>query len=167
LADRRPVSLVRQEGPHWPLFFLTSLERGSCAISPKESSRKRSWPTTSQFPLCPRNTRWPQIKRPLQTYGSADIPVSIISALADKIPSQDVLAVMHRLYALANTMADGEGKAWRTDLENQDYTLLDEALFRAAARAPLMEAETMAEMKFDLKQFLDIALEESKPEGRS
>jgi hypothetical protein len=103
----------------------------------------------------------------LQTYGSADIPVSIISALADKIPSQDVLAVMHRLYALANTMADGEGKAWRTDLENQDYTLLDEALFRAAARAPLMEAETMAEMKFDLKQFLDIALEESKPEGRS
>jgi hypothetical protein len=102
-----------------------------------------------------------------ETYGSADIPVSIISALADKISSQDVLAVMHRLYALANTMADGEGKAWRTDLENQDYTLLDEALFRAAARAPLMEAERVAEMKFDLKQFLDIALEESKAEGWS
>lgn len=102
-----------------------------------------------------------------ETYGSADIPVSIVSALADKVSSHDVVAVMHRLYALANTMADGEGKAWRTDLENQDYTLLDEALFRAAARAPLMEAETMAEMKFDPKQLLDIALEESKPEGRA
>jgi hypothetical protein len=33
-----------------------------------------------------------------ETYGSPDIPVSIVSALADRISSQDVLAVMHRLY---------------------------------------------------------------------
>jgi hypothetical protein len=102
-----------------------------------------------------------------EAFGSADVTVSIISALAKKVPLEQVLATMHRLHALANTLAHGEGKAWRTDLEGQDYTLLDEALFRAAARAPLREAETMNEMKFDLKLFLDIALEESKPEGRS
>ena len=102
-----------------------------------------------------------------EALGSSEVTVSIISALAKKIPSEEVLATMHRLYALANTLADGRGKAWRTDLEGQDYTLLDRALFRAAARAPLKEAEMMNEMKFDLKQLLDIALEESKPEGRS
>jgi hypothetical protein len=102
-----------------------------------------------------------------ESFGSAEVTVSIISALAKNVPSEEVLATMHRLYALANTLADGDGKAWRTDLEGQDYTLLDEALFRAAARAPLKEAETMNEMKFDLKQLLDITLEESKPEGRS
>jgi hypothetical protein len=102
-----------------------------------------------------------------EEYGSAVIPVSIVSALAQKIPSQDVLAVMHRLYALANTLHEGDGKPWRTDLEGRDYTLLDEALFRAAARAPLMEAEAIAEMKFDPKILLDIALEESRPKGRS
>jgi hypothetical protein len=102
-----------------------------------------------------------------EAFGSASIAVSIISALAKKVPSEEVLATMHRLFALANTLADGDGKAWRTDLKGQDYTLLDEALFRAAARAPLKEAETMKEMKFDPKLLLDIALEESKPEGRS
>jgi hypothetical protein len=102
-----------------------------------------------------------------EAFGSANITVSIVSALAKKIPSEEVLATMHRLHALANTLAGGDGKAWRIDFEGQDYTLLDEALFRAAARAPLKEAATMREMKFDLKIFLAIALEESKPEGRS
>lgn len=102
-----------------------------------------------------------------EKYGTPDISVSIVSALAKKIPSEHVLAVKHRLFALANTLKAGDGKAWRTDLENQNYALLDEALFLAAARAPLMEAETIAEMKFDAKELLDIALEESRPEGRS
>jgi hypothetical protein len=102
-----------------------------------------------------------------EAFGSADVTVSIVFALAKKVPPEEVLATMHRLHALANTLADGDGKAWRTDLEGQDYTLLDKALFRAAARAPLKEAETMKEIKFDPKLLLDIALEESKPEGRS
>jgi hypothetical protein len=84
------------------------------------------------------------------------IAVSVVSALADQLSSQEVLAVMHRLFALANTLGADGGKAWRVDLEGQDYTLLDEALFRAAARAPLMEAEYMSDMKFDTRELFDI-----------
>jgi hypothetical protein len=120
-----------------------------------------------QVPVAHLITANKKVVQDRETDGSADPAVSIVSALAKKIPAEEALATMHRLYALANTLADGNGRAWRLDLDGQDFTLLDEALFRAAARAPLNEAETMKEMKFDPKLFLDIALEESKPEGHS
>lgn len=102
-----------------------------------------------------------------ERYGRGDVWTSIVAALAKKIPSETVLAALHRLTALANTLKEGEGKPWRIDLDGQEYTLLDEALFRAAARAPLEEAEYIADLKFDTATFLQIALEESETQGRS
>ena len=42
---------------------------------------------------------------------------------------------------------------------------MNEALFRAAARAPLFEARTVGDMSFDPETFVKIALEESEAEG--
>jgi hypothetical protein len=45
--------------------------------------------------------------------------------------------------------------------------MVNEALFRAAARAPLFEARRVGEVSFDLDTFTKIALEEAETEGRA
>jgi hypothetical protein len=47
----------------------------------------------------------------------------------------------------------------------REYQLVNEALFRAAARAPLFEARTVGDVSFDPEMFVKIALEESEAEG--
>jgi hypothetical protein len=43
--------------------------------------------------------------------------------------------------------------------------MVNEALFKAAARAPLMEARTVGDVSFDRDTFVKIALQESESEG--
>ena len=48
-----------------------------------------------------------------------------------------------------------------------EYILVNEAVLRAAARAPLREAEYMKDMSFDPKSFRPIMLEEAETEGKA
>jgi hypothetical protein len=43
--------------------------------------------------------------------------------------------------------------------------MVNEALFRAAARAPLSEARTVGDVSFNHDAFMKIALEESEADG--
>lgn len=67
--------------------------------------------------------------------------------------------------ALAKFIQEGEGKPWTFAVTEDDGHMVNEALFRAAARAPLMEAKTVGDVAFDHKVFMQIALEESESEG--
>jgi hypothetical protein len=100
-----------------------------------------------------------------EQYGSGDPTIALVKTLADNHKAEDILAVSYRLGALAKLLRDGDGEQWTVTVLHQDYKLVDEALFRAAARAPLFEARTVGEVSFDPKTFLPIALEESKAEG--
>jgi hypothetical protein len=100
-----------------------------------------------------------------EKYGSADVTVSIVTALANDHDPDDLIAVSYRLQALARLIDDGEGKEWTLKIEGKEYRLLNEALFRAAAKTPLREQEMVRDVKFEPAEFLRIALEEAESEG--
>jgi hypothetical protein len=101
-----------------------------------------------------------------ERHGSADVMVSIVTALADKHTPEECIAVSYRLTALAYLVHEGHGDHWTLAVEGKEYRLLNQALFRAAARAPLREPENMVrDIRFDPKEFLRVALEESEAEG--
>ena len=50
-------------------------------------------------------------------------------------------------------------------MTGDNYHMVNETLFKAAARAPLLEARTVGEVSFDLDTFMKIALEEAETEG--
>jgi hypothetical protein len=98
-------------------------------------------------------------------YGPGDPTIALVKTLADDHKPEDILAVSYRLGALAKLIRDGDGEQWTITVLHRDYRLVNEALFRAAARAPLFEARTVGQVSFDPKTFLPIALEESETEG--
>jgi hypothetical protein len=82
-----------------------------------------------------------------------------------RITSRRRFAVSYRLGALAKLLEEGEGKPWAFAVTGQNYHMVSEALFRAAARAPLMEAKTVGDVSFQREAFMKIALEESESDG--
>jgi hypothetical protein len=74
------------------------------------------------------------------------------------------LAVSYRLGALAKLLREGEGKPWTFATQDKLH-MVNEALFRAAARAPLFEAKTVGEVSFERNAFMKIAVEESEADG--
>ncbi len=100
-----------------------------------------------------------------EKYGSADVMVSIVTALGTDHGPDVLTAVSYRLRALANTMRRGEGGAWNLKVAGKDYELVNDALFRAAAKATLKEPKIVGQAKFDAKELLKLALEEAKSEG--
>jgi hypothetical protein len=100
-----------------------------------------------------------------ERYGSAEPTISVIRAFAKTHSPDELLAVTYRLGALAKLIKDGQGGKWTITVLHQDYKLVNEALLRAAAHAPLSEAGTVGEISFEPKAFLAIALEESEAEG--
>jgi len=100
-----------------------------------------------------------------EKYGSADVTVSIVTALAKDHDPEDLIAVSYRLQALARLLDNGDGEQWTLQIEGKEYKLLNEALFRAAAKTPLREQKMVRDVKFKPKEFLQIALEEAKSEG--
>lgn len=106
-----------------------------------------------------------QINADHEEYGSAEPTISLIRALAADHKPEEILAVSYRLGALAKLIKDGQGKPWTFAVTKESYHMVNEALFRAAARAPLMEAKTVGDVAFDLKTFIPIALEEADSEG--
>jgi hypothetical protein len=93
--------------------------------------------------------------------------VAVIAALSKKYSSDDILAVMYRLHALANMTAKQQTENWTMEVAGKEYTLVNAALFKAAARIPLsIDANQMMEdVSFDPEALLAVALEESKPDG--
>jgi hypothetical protein len=72
---------------------------------------------------------------------------------------------LYRLGALAKLIQAGEGGKWTLPGLNPEYHLVNECVFRAAARAPLFEARTVGDVSFDPPAFMKIAFEESEAEG--
>jgi|SRR6516225_7660244 hypothetical protein len=102
-----------------------------------------------------------------EEYGSADPTVSVVRLFAKRMAPHDVLNIVHRLYALANFLHSGEASEWLNRDTGSEYILVNEAVLRAAARAPLREAEYMKDMSFDPKSFRPIMLEEAETEGKA
>jgi hypothetical protein len=100
-----------------------------------------------------------------EQYGPGDPTIALVKTLADDHKPADILAVSYRLGALAKLIEHGDGEEWTITILHKTYKLGNEALFRAAARAPLFEAATVGQVAFDPKTFLPIALEESESEG--
>jgi hypothetical protein len=100
-----------------------------------------------------------------ERHGQADVTIALVTTLANDHKPDEITAVSYRLGALAKLIREGEGGKWTIPVLNQEYRLVNESLFRAAARAPLFEARTVGEVSFDPETFLKIALEESEADG--
>ena len=94
-----------------------------------------------------------------------DPMVSIVSALHGECEPDEMIAISHRLMALARIIESGGGKGWTIKVDGEEYTLVNEALIRAAATARLPEAKTVGELKFDPKEILDITLHDADALG--
>lgn len=97
--------------------------------------------------------------------GDADMTVGLVTALAKDHKPDDIIAVSYRLGALAKLIEEGHAGKWAIPVLHENYKLVNEALFRAAARAPLMEAKTVEDVSFDPQLFYQTVLEESEAEG--
>lgn len=96
-----------------------------------------------------------------------DPTISLIRALHKEQKPDVILAIDYRLRALAKLISEGKGKPWTFALAEDNGHMVNEALFRAAARAPLFEAGTVGEVAFNPDEFMKIALEESETEGEA
>ena len=100
-----------------------------------------------------------------EMYGPGDPTISLVQTLHKDHKPEEILAVSYRLGELAKLLEKGEGKPWTFAVTNENYHMVNEALFRAAARAPLMEAKTVGDVSFEPEAFMKIALEESEADG--
>ncbi|MGN6311832.1 MAG: hypothetical protein ACTHNN_20015 [Xanthobacteraceae bacterium] len=99
--------------------------------------------------------------------GPGDPTISLVRTLHGEQKPEIILAIDYRLRALAKIISEGEGQPWAFAITEDKGHMVNEALFKAAARAPLFEAETVGQVAFDRDQFLRIALEESETDGEA
>jgi hypothetical protein len=99
--------------------------------------------------------------------GYENAMISMIKALSKEAEPDELLAISYRLQALANLAGDADLAGLTMTLHGKTYKLINEAAFRAAAVCPLRLAGTMAKVKFDHQQFLDLALSFAEPEGNA
>lgn len=97
--------------------------------------------------------------------GHADMTIGLVTALARDHTPDEVIAVSYRLGALAKLIQEGSAGKWAIPVLHQEYQLVNEALFRAAARAPLNTAKTVGDVAFDPQTFYQTVLEVSQTEG--
>ena len=100
-----------------------------------------------------------------ERHGQPDMTIALLTSLASDHKPDVIIAVSYRLGALAKFIQEGSGGKWAIPVLHEDYQLINEALFRAAARAPLMEAKTVGDVAFDPETFYQTVLEESQAEG--
>lgn len=99
--------------------------------------------------------------------GSADVHIAAIVALKGKMPPRKIIHVLHRLFALNHLLMSGELKHWMREEKGEEFIYLEESLFKAAARAPLQEAEYVKDYAFAKDAFLPIVLEEVEAAGNA
>jgi hypothetical protein len=100
-----------------------------------------------------------------ERFGSAEPTVSLVRVLHKGHTPEEILAASYRLGALGKLVREGEGKPWAFAVTQDKLHMVNEALFRAAARAPLFEAKIIGEVSFERDAFMKIALEESEADG--
>jgi hypothetical protein len=98
-------------------------------------------------------------------HGKGDVTVSIVVALADTHGPEELLAVSYRLRALAKLVGSKVADQWTMTVAGKSYTLVNEALFRAAATTSLKTRAMVADIAFDPEEFLLNALAESESAG--
>ena len=89
---------------------------------------------------------------------SPDPSVSVVVALSGKCSPDQMIAIGHRLRALAHLVIAGDGKSWTISAD------VSGDLLKAAAIAPLAEPKMVRDLRFG-REILDIALRDAKPEG--
>jgi hypothetical protein len=96
-----------------------------------------------------------------------DPTMSIIVALADHYPSELLIASTYRLQAMQKLVLSGHGPAWVMDVKGKKYKMVNETMFRAAAKTQLRynPESPIGDMAFDAQEFLQVALAESGTEG--
>jgi hypothetical protein len=102
-----------------------------------------------------------------EEFGSVEPMASVVGLFVKRMEPKAILDITHRLYALANFLHRGEANEWLVKETGSEFILVNEALLRAAARAPLMEAEYMKDMSFDPQTFMPVVLEEAEAEGKA
>jgi hypothetical protein len=99
--------------------------------------------------------------------GPGDASISLVRALHKEQKPEIIIAIDYRLRALSKLIREGEGKPWTYAISEDGGHMVNEALFKAAARAPLFEAKTVGQVSFDRDEFMRIALEECEIDGRA
>src|SRR5271156_1291664 len=91
---------------------------------------------------------------------------SQIGILADRFPrgSQKPLVIMERVQALIPMLKDKRAKGWSFEGVEPGCTITHEAMFRAAALAPL-HCRDGRKLKFEPDEFFKIALEQTESNG--
>lgn len=91
---------------------------------------------------------------------------TISSALDEVAPPSVVLAVWVRLEALSQLIRAGSAGAWVFADEQDGGKLMNDVVFVAAAKAPLI-VEGRTAIRFDADAFNQLALEAAESEGRA
>jgi len=97
-------------------------------------------------------------------YEKPDIHVSVVSGLDGDCSYEETFAVSSRLIALAKLISQNRDTPWRLET-GEEFDLVNEVLFKAAARTPLQIREMVRDMGFEKDAFLKMALEEVEAEG--
>ena len=102
-----------------------------------------------------------------EKYGSAEPTISLVRVFHKERKPEEIMAVSYRLIALAKVLQEGKGKPWTFAVNGEGFHMVNEALLKAAARAPLFEAGTVGKVAFEHDAFEKIALEEAEAEGKA
>jgi hypothetical protein len=93
--------------------------------------------------------------------------LAVVMALSKKYSSDQLLAVTYRLQALANMVDQQQTHNWTMNVKGKEYTLVSQALLKAASRTPLSfkDSDMVSDISFDPEALLAVALEESETDG--
>jgi hypothetical protein len=98
-----------------------------------------------------------------------DMTVLMVTRLSGKYEPDDILHANFRMIALANFLSKNKGEPWMFKPPGESYTMVNEALYRAAAATPLSYAPDtkMANIHFDEKKLMEAALSKSDMDGNA
>ncbi len=88
-----------------------------------------------------------------------------IGVLVERYPGdvERVFCITERMRCLVQMMKDSRMRRWTVDAKDPSCSITNEAVFRAAAKCPLVLRKKR--MSFDADEFFRIVLEESDSEG--
>jgi hypothetical protein len=96
--------------------------------------------------------------------GFENATISIIKALSKEVSIGDLIAISYRLQALATLTRGDDVSGLTMNLHGREYSLINEAAFKAAATCPLVLRGTFGDSEFDREEFLRLALSFAEPE---
>jgi hypothetical protein len=101
--------------------------------------------------------------------GEADSMVILVGHFYKRLEPEKILAIQYRMVALSNLIKSGASSPWVISKDGQDYKLVNETMFRAAAITPLSieEDQMVGTFSFDTDVFLKSALSETETDGNA